>query len=76
MGVGMIVALVVDASIIRVVLVPATMKLMAAPIGGRRDHCVASTSGSDLVKAKVPVRRIRVLRPYPNSLLPDLSTLS
>jgi RND superfamily putative drug exporter len=43
MGVGMIVALVVDASIIRVVLVPATMKLMGranwwAPAPLRRLH--------------------------------------
>ncbi len=43
MGVGMIVALVVDATIIRVVLVPATMKLMGpanwwAPAPLRRLH--------------------------------------
>jgi uncharacterized membrane protein YdfJ with MMPL/SSD domain len=43
MGVGMIVALVVDASIIRVILVPATMKLMGranwwAPAPLRRLH--------------------------------------
>ena len=45
-GVGMAIAVAVDATIIRVLLVPATMRLMGAGTGGRRASWAAWPTGS------------------------------
>ena len=45
-GVGMAIAVLIDATIVRVLLVPATMRLMAAGTGGRRGRSVVSPTGS------------------------------
>ena len=61
MGVGMIVALVVDASIVRVMLVPATMRLLGranwwAPPALRRLYARYGIRESDDESAAAPVR--------------------
>ena len=46
LGLGLALAVVVDATVVRTLLVPATMKLWAAGTGGRRRPCAGSTTGS------------------------------
>ncbi|MFC7718732.1 MMPL family transporter [Nonomuraea recticatena] len=53
LGVGMFVAIVVDATLVRALLVPATMRLMGRPTGGYLGRCAACTGASSSASPRV-----------------------
>jgi MMPL family len=57
LGVGMIVALILDATLVRMLLVPATLRLLGPPAGGHPLRYAASTPGTACTRTTARLRR-------------------
>ena len=63
LGVGLAIAVIVDATLVRMLLVPATMSCSASGTGGRPRRCAASTTATACTRPPAPSAAQRVPTP-------------